>query len=127
MPFIDSADNDRKNKFPKSRTENVTQKNSEKNSVKYQGKKSLMWIIIGLIISLIFFGWLFLFKQGLLTTNTNTKGWDRVKESFQNLLNVVKTGLHLSTGENKTLTTDEKKIKELENKVFPQFENTQNK
>lgn len=101
--------------------ETATQKTSGSN----RGKKNLMWLIVGVLISLIFLGWFFLFSRGLFSPNSKTKGWDTIKEGFNDLLNIFKSGPDISTDKNANLSQEEKRIKELEKKVFPQFENTQ--
>lgn len=128
MPFIDSiGGNNKKGKFKKQAQPAQSVKQDKKVASSKQPNKSLMWLIVGILISLIFLGWFFLLTQGLLSPNSNSKGWDRIKENFQSLIKTFKGGLDKSTEEDENLSPEEKKIRELEKKVFPQFENTEQK
>jgi len=87
-------------------------------------KRGLLWLMVGLITIIIFVAWIFIFQQTATTNNSNTPdGLAKIKNSISELWDTIKTDIlkikKTATNENTNINAE--KIKELEDKVFPQF------
>lgn len=90
-------------------------------------RRNLMWIIVIIVMLLIIIGWVFLFNENLLFSKTNTKstGWEKVKSSFSELFETIREDVFKIKTKKpaSNINSYEEQIKELEEKVFPQFKN----
>jgi len=88
-------------------------------------KHRLMWTLALIFTGIIFIGWLLLFQNGLITsTNSNQSSFfQQLGERAGDLWQTIKTDILKIKDEieDKNINTEEEKIKELEEKVFPQF------
>ena len=127
MPSIDSiGDGHKKNRFKKSKEISKkispTKNSLPQKSSEIKKKKKLMWLIITIIITFIIIGWLFLLKEGLIFSDSESKGWNVIKDGFNKILNIFKKSPD-AKNDNINIPTTEEQIRELEKRVFPQFEN----
>lgn len=94
-------------------------------ALKHKSKKNILWILVISFMVIIFIGWIFLFKANLLFPNTQEKsnGWQRIKSGFTQLFETFKKDVLKIKPVINSNQSGEDQIKELEEKVFPQFSN----
>lgn len=89
-----------------------------------ESKKQLMWILASTTALIILIGWVFLFQGGRLTKNTSDSNFfSTAGQKLTNLWETIKTDILKieSALEKLNTNSEEKKIEELEEQVFPQF------
>lgn len=89
-----------------------------------ESKKQLMWILASITALVILVGWVFLFQGGQLTKNTSDSSFfSTAGQKLTNLWETIKTDILKieSALEKLNTNSEEKKIEELEEQVFPQF------
>lgn len=85
-------------------------------------KERLLWILVTGTALIIFLAWLFIFPSPSLKSN-NQSYWGGVSQKLEDLWKSISTDiLHFkSSTNNANANTEEERINQLENQVFPQF------
>lgn len=86
-------------------------------------KRGLLWLMVGLVAIIIFIAWIFIFQQ-TATNNSNTPdGLAKIKNSISELWDTIKTDILKikKSALNENTNINAERIRELEDKVFPQF------
>ena len=107
-------------------SQNLKPKKTKKNEA---SKKRLMFFLILLIMIFIVVGWLFMVKEGLIfTSNKEDSGWSKIKEGFGSIANIFKGDIFEKEQEtsNTNYASEEEQIKDLEERLFPEFYNINN-
>lgn len=88
-------------------------------------KHRLMWTLALIFTGIFFIGWLLLFQKGLITSSNSSQSnfFQQLGEKTSSFWQTIKTDILKIKEkiENENTNTEEEKIKELEEKVFPQF------
>lgn len=96
-----------------------------------QAKRLMLWILVGGTMVIVIVGWLF-FLRGQISGNLNKGGgFQEISKGFKNIFQSIDSGLEKIreiTPLESELTSEEdlkeEKIRALEKKAFPQFENS---
>lgn len=86
-------------------------------------KKQTMWLLVGVTTVIIIVGWVLLFQGGQLTKTGGGGAFGILGQKLTNLWETIKTDvLKLKSAQKTTVpATDDERIKQLEQQVFPQF------
>lgn len=85
-------------------------------------KERLLWVLVIVTSLIIFLAWLFIFPAP--SSVSKSRGyWAGISQKLDDLWKTISTDiLHLKNStKNKNINTEEEQIKQLENQVFPQF------
>jgi len=97
-----------------------------KTSSSENKKRSYMWYMVGLVAIIIFLAWIFIFQNSLSIDDSNSDSLSKIKASITELWDTVKEDiLKIKTQANSNtnnVNVNNEVIKELEEKVFPQFD-----
>ena len=82
-----------------------------------------MWLLVGVTTVIIIVGWVLLFQSGQLTKAGGGGAFSILGQKLNNLWQTIKTDvLKLKSAQKTTVpATDDERIKQLEQQVFPQF------
>lgn len=85
-----------------------------------EAKKKVAWLVLGLAMVIIFAAWIFFVRTGLIFPKSSGGGFSQLTNSFKQLFGNIKNDY----SDIKANMKEDQEIKQLENKVFPQFTNT---
>lgn len=140
MKSIDSVKKSKEK--PYNRSDALNKSNSQKRSKGHshlseqeKAKQSLLWFLVGGTMVIVIIGWVFFLRLQVAENLKKGGGMQKISEEFENIVDTVgerisKIGDAVSE-KLETLNTEangetekDKQIKELEEKVFPQFNNS---
>lgn len=86
-----------------------------------ESKKTIVWLVLGLVMIIIFATWVFFVRAGLIFPKSSAGGGlSQLTNSFKQLFANLKNDY----SDIKANMKEDQEVKQLENKVFPQFSNT---
>ncbi len=87
-------------------------------------KRRKLVMLVTTVMAVIVIGWLILLKtNAIFTDGESGSGWLRVRTSFERLVNTVKTNVLKISPPQDSSKSDEERIQNLEQQVFPEFTN----
>jgi hypothetical protein len=100
-------------------------KQPPRSSLNEHARQRLLWLLVISTAIVIFLAWLLVFPAPA-TNNAHRGYFQGVSEKLQNLLNAIKTDiqkLRENPKDNNANVANDQQIEQLENQVFPQFNN----